>query len=74
MKQKPVAQLYHQFLKPIGLSAQYTQELAQKLATHEFITAYMDDELTIVSYKETDKLVSRQYRDELFKIVHDLKS
>lgn len=61
--------LYFQFLKPKGLSSELLHELQTLMIEHGFIN--MEDGLE--RYSETQKLTSRQHRDELFKIIGGLK-
>ena len=63
--------LYHQFLKPKNIELEKLPLLVTKLYESGFIELYHnfgDDE----RYSETEKLTSRQHRDELFKIIHEL--
>lgn len=62
--------LYFQFLKPKGLSIELLHELQTLMIEHGFIN--MEDGLE--RYSETEKLTSRQHRDELFKIIQGLKN
>lgn len=73
MKRKPLNQLYHQFLKSKNIHQQETHYFAVLLATAGFITPYLNDEHEIVEYTETEKLTSRQHRNELFKLIQELK-
>jgi hypothetical protein len=60
--------LYFQFLKPKGLPIEDLQILSGLLVEAGFIN--MEDDLE--RYSETEKLTSRQHRDELFKIIQGL--
>lgn len=74
MKLKPTSQLYHQFLKPQQISEDYLPLLVAKLYEASFIELYQDEvSPDVEKYSETEKLTSRQHRDELFKIVNSLK-
>ena len=60
--------LYHQFLRPRGAGVDRLPFLVSRLYESGFIELFHnfgDDE----RYSETEKLKSRQHRDELFKIV-----
>jgi len=59
--------LYHQFLKPKGVNLLYLDVLATQLHLQGFI------QITGDRYTETEKLTSRQHRDELFKIIEGMK-
>lgn len=64
--------LYHQLLKPKGIELEKLPLLVTKLYESGFIELYHDfgdDE----RYSETEKLTSRNNRDELFKIIEGLK-
>lgn len=63
-----IDRLYFQFLKPKGLSIELLHELQTLMIEHGFIT--MEDGLE--RYIETEKLTSRQHRDELFKLIRGL--
>lgn len=69
-----IDRLYHRFLKPEGIGIDKLHFLATALFDHGFIEIVRsetnpDDE----RYYETEKLTSRQHRDELFKIIGRLK-
>jgi hypothetical protein len=71
--------LYHQFLKPKGIELLQLPFLVSKLYEAGFIEVWRDgyDHKTdsyIERYSETEKLTSRQHRDELFKIIQGLQS
>lgn len=64
--------LYHQLLKPKGIELEKLPLFVTKLYESGFIELYHhfgDDE----RYSETEKLTSRNNRDELFKIIEGLK-
>ena len=64
--------LYHQFLKPKSIKLEKLPLFVTKLYESGFIDLYHnfgDDE----RYSETEKLTSRNNRDELFKIIEGLK-
>ena len=67
-----LSRLYHQFLKPKSVPLEKLPLLATKLYEAGFIELYHNFE-DVERYSETEKLTSRQHRDELFKIVNSLK-
>lgn len=62
-----IDKLYHKFLKPKGIPTSFIESLASRLQNHGFILVQDD------RYQETDKLTSREHRDELFKIIQGVK-
>lgn len=69
-----LSRLYHQFLKPEQIPLEKLHFLDAALYDHGFIEILRsetnpDDE----RYSETEKLTSRQHRDELFKLIGRLK-
>lgn len=67
-----IDRLYFQFLKPKSIELEKFPLFVTKLYESGFIELYHhfgDDE----RYTETEKLTSRQHRDELFKIIEGLK-
>lgn len=65
--------LYFQFLKPKGIHRDKLFELFDSLYQSGFIQIVPDDAGTNEArYIETEKLTSRQHRDELFKIIQEL--
>lgn len=60
--------LYFQFLKPKGLSIELLHEFQLLMIEHGFIN--MEDGRE--RYTETQKLTSREHRDELFKLIQGL--
>ena len=66
--------LYFQFLKPKGIHRDNLFELFDSLYQSGFIQIAPDDAGTNETrYIETEKLTSRQHRDELFKLIEGLK-
>ena len=61
--------LYFQFLKPKGIGLDQLEDLMILMIEHGFIN--MDGSLE--RYSETGKLTSRQHKDELFKIIEELR-
>ena len=64
--------LHHKFLKPKGVSIEKLEELAVALWEAKFIDFVQSKDQrnpNIERYEETEKMISRQYQDELFKIV-----
>lgn len=69
-----IDRLYHKFLKPEGISIEKLHFLATELFEHGFIELLRsEDDPDLERYFETEKLTSRQHRDELFKIIGGLK-
>lgn len=66
-----LTRLYHKFLKPKGIPIEKLPLLVTQLYEHEFIDLIQTEDLS-ERYTETEKLSSRQNRDELFKIVQGL--
>lgn len=74
MKTKPLAQLYHQFLKPKDIPQDKLPLLVTQLYEAQFIELYHTNELPDVEvYVETLKLTNGKHRNELFKIIQQLK-
>ena len=66
--------LFHQFLKPNGLPMEALPFLIRDLYQAGFIDAIgTPDHPEVERYSETDKLTGRKHRDELFKIIQELK-
>jgi hypothetical protein len=61
--------LYHQFLQPKKMPDWLVDRLAEKLCSAGFIHYEGDGD----RYSETEKLLSREHRDELFKLIEGLK-
>lgn len=61
--------LYHQFLKPQGLSIELIEPLAKALESSNFIELQDNDR-----YCALDKLTQGKNRPELFKIIQKLKN
>lgn len=61
--------LYFQFLKPKGIELDKLMNFQVLMIEHGFINM----ESCLKRYTETEKLTSRQHRDELFKIIGGLK-
>lgn len=68
MKMKPMGQLYHQFLKPKGLSKDLTTELFKRLCDAKFISNALESR-----YVENSKMTDELNKNELFKIIEGLK-
>jgi DNA-binding transcriptional ArsR family regulator len=67
--------LYNQFLKPKNIPLEQLPFLISKLYEAGFITVVRDSQdPDLERYSETEKLTSRQHRDELFKIIERLKT
>lgn len=64
--------LYHQFLKPKGLSLDLLPRLVSTLYEARFIDLYTSEDLETERYTELPKLLNRQHKDELFKIIQKL--
>jgi len=65
--------LYHQFLKPKGISIDKLPFLVARLYSQGFIELFRSSvEPDYERYAETEKLTSRQHRDELFKLIQEL--
>ena len=65
--------LYFQFLKPKGIHRDKLFELFDLLYQSGFMQIVPDDAGTNEArYIETEKLTSRQHRDELFKLIQGL--
>lgn len=70
--------LHHKFLKPNNISIEKLPFLVSKLYEAGFIEVWKDgyDHISntyIERYSETEKLTSRKYKNELFKIIGSLK-
>ena len=64
--------LHHKFLKPKSISIDKLEEFAVALWEVKFIDFVPNKDLknpNIERYEETEKMISRQHQDELFKIV-----
>lgn len=70
MKQKPISQLYHQFLKPENISINQIDALSTALNEHRFIDFSQTDP---TKYFELPKLINKTHKSELFKIIGSLK-
>lgn len=69
-----IDRLYFQFLKPKGIPRDKLFELFDSLYQSGFIQIVPDDVGTNETrYIETEKLTSRNNRDELFKIIERIK-
>lgn len=67
--------LYNQFLKPKGIDASQLPFLVSRLYAAGFIQVFSDPrDVDLERYSETEKLTSRKHRDELFKIIEELKN
>ena len=67
--------LYFQFLKPKGIHRDKLFELFDSLYQSGFIQIVPDDAGTNEArYIETEKLTGRLHRDELFKLIEELKN
>lgn len=62
-----IDRLYHQFLKPKSIGANKLEELIYELTFAGFVQIVDDDR-----YFETDKLINKENKDELFKIIQRL--
>lgn len=60
--------LYHKFLKARNVPLEYLSELVLKLEEQKFIELIGSGE----RYSELEKLISRQNRDELFKLIYSI--
>ena len=70
-----IDRLYFQFLKPKGIHRDKLFELFDSLYQSGFIQIVPDDAWTNESrYTETEKLTGRLHRDELFKLIEELKN
>lgn len=58
--------LYYKFLKPKNISIEKLEDFAKSLHEKSFIVFVYG---LSTRYSETEKLTSREHRDELFKIV-----
>lgn len=70
-----IDRLYHKFLKPKNIPIEKLHDLIQLLDSSGFIELVLQhDEIDTASdrYIETEKLTSRQHRDELFKLIQGL--
>ncbi len=66
--------LYNQFLKPRGIHIDNLPLLATKLYESQFIDlVYDQDNPDVERYSETQKLLSRNHRNELFKIIQGFR-
>ena len=66
--------LYHQFLKPKGIPLDKLPFLVSKLYEAGFIEVFHENnDPDSERYFETEKLTSREHRDDLFKIIQELK-
>lgn len=65
--------LYFKFLKPKGIPIEKLQSFADKMHEQNFIDYVYLNPTNGLRYAETEKLTSRQYRDELFKLVESMK-
>lgn len=69
-----IDRLYHKFLKPQGMSSDLVGILATRLQDHDFIAIHWDDERLLGDrYEETEKLTNRKNKDELFKLINEIK-
>lgn len=64
--------LYFQFLKPQGIGMNALPRLISTLYEARFIDLYADKDLETERYVELPKLLNRQHKDELFKIIQKL--
>lgn len=62
-----IDRLYHRFLKPKGIPLDQLPALATRLQTAGFID--LGHVAGLGRYIETTKLISRDHRDELFKLI-----
>lgn len=65
--------LYHRFLKPKRISIDRLPLLATKLYEQGFIEIFRDPrDPDLERYLETDKLISGEHKNELFKLIGSL--